>query len=199
MIASLLAWLIRLFAGLRVLRISSSEKEKLIFIARHQSHFDTLAIWASLPPRHRKKIRPVAALDYWGKTKVHHWFSTKVLNAILISRKGRSAEHRHPLDPLREALEAGSHLLVFPEGTRRSDSEVGPLKPGIHHLMKMVPEARCLPVRLDNLSRVLPKGEALPLPLIARIEAGEAIALSPDESKEEFLQRCQAAISLPQE
>lgn len=168
-----------------------------IFFARHQSHFDTLTIWAALPLKHRRCLRPVAALDYWGTTALRRWFATRVMNAILIDRNARPTRGKHPLTPLLNALDAGYSILIFPEGTRVSNQYPSAFKSGIYHLARKVPLTHCLPLQLDNLGRILPKGEILPLPIIARLELMSPITLKEGESKAEFLARCADAATRP--
>jgi len=198
MIASIFATFIRLFTGVRLMHSSDLELSRKVFFSRHQSHFDTLIIWASLPAGHRKKLRPVAALDYWGATPLRKWFACSVLRSILIDRKARCSKTHHPLAPLREALDAGDSLLIFPEGTRSSQGEAGDFKSGLFHLTQRQEPINFLPLHLENLGRILPKGEFLPLPLMARLELRPALSLTEGEKRESFLTRCRDAALSPQ-
>ncbi|MFN2385345.1 MAG: hypothetical protein ABR576_03510 [Thermoanaerobaculia bacterium] len=51
-----------------------------------------------------------------------------------------------------------------------------------------------MPVYLENLNRILPKGEALPVPMLSRAIFGRPIRCAPDESKPAFLERARAAV-----
>ena len=55
-------------------------------------------------------------------------------------------------------LERGQSLVIFPEGTRGSGEEIAPFKSGLFHLARRFPEAELVPVYLDNLARIMPKG-----------------------------------------
>ena len=180
---------VRLFTGVRKARLEVGERGRVYF-ARHRSHLDTLVIWAALPTAERRNLRPVAALDYWGKTRPRRWFATQVLDAILVDREPKLGRGEHPLAEMDRALEAGSSLLIFPEGQRAP----GRFKSGIYHLMRRFPQVELIPVHLENLGRILPKGEFLPLPLIARAEFGTAIYYREEEGKVSFLERCEQAI-----
>jgi 1-acyl-sn-glycerol-3-phosphate acyltransferase len=192
MITSLAAIFIRLFTGATL--ISRTPRGPKIFYACHRSHFDTLVIWAALPPAERKRLRPLAALDYWGKSPLRRWFSVKVLNCILLERDGVTRAKGHPLQQIFDALESGDSILIFPEGTRTEGDTVAPFKPGLFHLARKKPEVSLIPIHLENLARILPKGELLPLPLIARISIKAPICLAKGELKPGFLNRAREAL-----
>ena len=92
--------------------------EQRIYFANHQSHADLVLIWAALPRDLRVLTRPIAARDYWTKTRFRQWITTEVFNAIYVSRE-RSAD-QDPLEPLIAALAQGDSIILFPEGTRGS-------------------------------------------------------------------------------
>ena len=163
MIAALLIGLTRFLVGGsgQWLGCAPSARQRIYF-ANHSSHLDTLILWAAMPPDLRRRVRPVAAADYWGKGAVQRHIALKVLNAVLIERNARGSD---PLEPLRDALAAGDSLIIFPEGTRAFARLPGAFKPGLYHLAKAFPEAELVPVFLDNLRRALPKGSFFPVPI----------------------------------
>lgn len=91
-------------------------------------------------------------------------------------------------------LRDGDSLIMFPEGTRGDGTVIGPFRSGLYHLAVAVPEAELVPVLLVNLNRVLPKGESIPVPVIARLTFGVPLALAPGESKSALLERARAAV-----
>lgn len=192
---SVIAWLVRLITGARLCPASASNHERSrIYFANHSSHLDTLVLWAALPSESRERLRPAAAADYWGRTALHRWLATRMLNAILIERQAPSKE-RDPIGCMVEVLGSGSDVLIFPEGTRQLDGVMGTFKPGLFHLAKRCPNVDLVPVHLENLCRILPKGEIFPLPLIAGARIGPPIScLGESESKPDFLQRAQSAV-----
>jgi 1-acyl-sn-glycerol-3-phosphate acyltransferase len=162
-----------------------------IYFANHSSHLDTILVWAAMPPDLRRKVRPVAAADYWGKGWLQRRIAVHTLNAVLIDRKTRSSD---PLEPLKRALAAGDSLIFFPEGTRGTGELPDPFKPGLYHLAKAYPEVDLVPVFLDNLRRALPKGSLVPVPLSCVARFGCPIRLETGEDKAAFLTRARDAV-----
>ena len=87
-----------------------------------------------------------------------------------------------------------SSVILFPEGTRGKGDEIGAFKSGIYHLVSKKPDLQCVPVYLENLNRVLPKGEILPLPILCNITLGAPLQRREGEKKTEFLQRLRDAV-----
>nr|WP_294847732.1 lysophospholipid acyltransferase family protein [uncultured Sphingomonas sp.] len=162
-----------------------------IYFANHSSHLDTILVWAAMPPDLRRKVRPVAAADYWGKGWLQRRIALNSLNAVLIDRQARASD---PLEPLKAALSSGDSLIIFPEGTRGTSELPGPFKPGLYHLAKAYPEVELVPVFLDNLRRAMPKGSLVPVPLSCVARFGCPIRLNEGESKPDFLTRARDAV-----
>lgn len=158
-----------------------------IYFANHSSHMDTLAIWAALPFQLRKRTRPVAARDYWGKG-VRRYIATKSLRAVLIDRV-REDPRSNPLEPMIEALREGDSLIIFPEGTRGEGVALKPFKSGLFYLASEFRNVQLVPVYLENLNRSMPKGALLPIPMTCIVNFGTPISLLSDETKANFLYR----------
>lgn len=165
-----------------------------VYFANHSSHLDAPVIWASLPPQVRARTRPVAARDYWDRG-VRRFVSQQWLHVVLVDR-ARTKDGPPPSAPMEEALRAGDSLILFPEGTRNVDPDAGLLgfKAGLYHLGRQFPAVELVPVYLANLSRILPKGELAPVPIIARVTFGAPVPVLPDDDKDRFLARARAAL-----
>ena len=192
--ARLLAFLTRLITGVRARWVGAAPNGvQRVYYANHSSHLDTLVIWASLPPSIRARTRPVAAADYWDRPGLRRWLAGAVLNALLVERAGGCGS-RDALRRIDAALAAGDSLILFPEGTRGDGSTVGDLKPGLYFVAHQRPTVELVPVYLQDLSRILPKGEVLPVPLLGSATFGAPLALTPGEDRHAFLQRARAAL-----
>ncbi len=193
-VAMLLAATARILSGATVRWINSQPDDcQRIYFANHTSHLDALVLWALLPPELRALTRPVAAKDYWEKGAVRRYLANRVFNALLIDRKEIKV-HQSPVDAMLRAMGDKYSLIVFPEGQRNTGEEIGEFKSGLYYLCKKRPELEAVPVHIDNLNRVLPRGEFLPVPLLSCITFGPPIWLEAGETKNEFLTRARGAV-----
>ena len=193
MFSRLLVFFVQVFLGAYPRWAGSKPtRRQRIYFANHSSHVDTVALWSALPPRLRKRTRPVAARDYWG-SGVRKFVAHQGFNAVLIERNREHCEG-DPLQPLYDALAAGESLIIFPEGTRNSEPQPLPFKSGLFHLATRFPDVELIPVYLDNARRSMPKGSLLPVPLICTVRFGPALASMPGESKDDFLKRARDAV-----
>ncbi|MBF8674408.1 MULTISPECIES: lysophospholipid acyltransferase family protein [Pseudomonas] len=199
MLANLTAYLItsaaRLITGARALWLGCTPLPvQRLYFANHSSHGDFVLLWASLPQTLRRRTRPVAGADYWAKPGIRDFLIRKVFNGVLIQRQ-RDEGQGNPLQPVLDAVAQGDSLIFFPEGTRNlSDEPLLPLRSGLYHLAAAHPQVELVPVWIANLNRVMPKGRALPLPLLCTLSFGEPLHLQADESKQAFLERAGQAL-----
>ncbi len=164
-----------------------------VYFANHTSHLDAVVIWSALPPEIRPLTRPVAAKDYWTSGPVRRYLARRVFNALLIDRTEIKV-HQSPVDLMIRAIGHKFSLIVFPEGGRSSGPEVGPFKSGLYYLSKKRPDLELIPVYLDNMNRILPRGEVLPVPLLTSVSFGPPMWLEHKEPKAEFLHRAREAV-----
>lgn len=165
-----------------------------IYYGNHTSNGDFVLIWTSLPHDIRKRTRPVAASDYWFKSKIRRFIAESVINAVLIDRNPETRSE-DPVALMGEALDAGSSLIIFPEGLRnQTEEKLLPFKTGLYHALKDRREVEIVPTWIENLNRVLPKGTLLPIPLICTVTFGAPLRLEAGESKEAFLERAHGAL-----
>lgn len=161
-----------LFIGLRVRgREHLRETAPFILIANHSSHLDTMSLLSLFPLLRLRSIRPVAAADYFERNRFVSLLTKTLFNILPIARKKITAEN-NPLRRMREAIEAGDSILIFPEGTRGSGPEMGGFRSGVAHLIEKMPGVRVVPAYLVNMGRSLPKGEFIPVPFFCEIRIG---------------------------
>jgi len=164
-----------------------------IYYANHNSHVDFVLLWAVLPDVVRRRTRPVAARDYWDREGVRGYLIHRVFRGVLVERGG-DPKVNDPLVPVMAALDEQHSVIIFPEGTRNTGEGMLPFKSGIYHLARQRPDVELVPVWIENLNRVMPKGQLLPVPLLCSVRFGFPIALRDGEEKATFLTRTRQAI-----
>jgi len=194
LVARSLRDLIRLLTGARALwRGAEPSAARRVYFANHASHGDFVLIWSSLPRLLRAATRPVAAAEYWSRGAIRRYLIGRVFHGVLVERDAATRCH-DPLQTMCEALDAGASLILFPEGTRNQGEGLLPFKSGLYHLARLRPEVEFVPVWIDNLKRVMPKGHGIPLPLLCTVTFGPPLRLAAGEDKAAFLDRSRRAL-----
>lgn len=191
---AVLALLARFLSGASIRWVDSQPDTcQRVYFANHTSHLDAIVLWSALPAAVRTLTRPVAAKDYWMAGRIRRYLATRVFNALLIDRTEIKV-HQSPVDVMIREIGQSHSLIVFPEGGRNSGEEIGEFKSGMYYLCKKRPELELIPVHIDNMNRILPRGEVLPVPLLTCITFGPPMWLEAGEPKHEFLNRAREAV-----
>ncbi len=191
---AILALLARFFSGASIRWIDCQPDTcQRVYFANHTSHLDAVVLWSALPPEVRCLTRPVAAKDYWTAGRIRRYLATRVFNALLIDRTEIKV-HQSPVDVMLREIGQTYSLIVFPEGGRTSGEEIGGFKSGLYYLCKKRPDLELIPVYIDNMNRILPRGEVLPVPLLTCITFGPPMWLEAGEPKADFLNRAREAV-----
>ncbi len=191
--ASFLALVAKVLSGARVRWIDSQPDPcQRVYFANHSSHLDALVLWACLPRELRQVTRAVAARDYWERGPVRRHIAQS-FNVLLIDRENIKV-HQSPVERMIREIGTRYSLIVFPEGGRTAGEDLGEFKSGLYYLAKKRPDLELIPVYMENLSRVLPRGEVLPVPLLSCITFGPPMWLEVGEPKTEFLVRARQAV-----
>lgn len=164
-----------------------------VYYANHSSHGDFFLVWISLPQDWRMLAQPVAGADYWLGSKLRAFIARRVFRVLLIERNNNPEQ---AIATMTEALQQGRSLIIFPEGTRNTgdDERLLPFKSGIYHLACQNPDIEFVPVWINNINRVLPKGKILPVPLLCDVRIGQALQKQDNESKQAFIERTRQAL-----
>lgn len=200
LVAALIIGFVRLLTGAQAFwRGGRPNAAQRIFFANHASHGDFVLLWASLPPWLRRHTRPVAGADYWNKSALRRFIGGRVFRAVLIDRERKvspsEARSPDPIEQMVAALANGDSLIIFPEGTRNTtDAVLLPFKSGLFHLAAQYPRAELVPVWINNLARVMPKGQLVPIPLLCTVTFGASLPRIDGEDKAAFLDRARAAM-----
>ena len=193
--ATSIAAFARLVTGVRgEWRGGAPDTRRRVYFANHRSHADFVLIWTVLPAPLRRVTRPVAGAEYWLKGGLRRFIGERVFRAVLIDRN-HASRNADPVAIMAAALDEQSSLILFPEGTRNtSDDPLLSFKSGLYHLARARPDVEFVPVWIENLSRVMPKGELVPVPLLCTVTLGAPIVLGADEDKTTFLDRSRNAL-----
>lgn len=193
--AGLITGFARLIAGAKARWVGCAPVPvQRIYFANHASHADFVLIWASLPPALRARTRPVAGGDYWEHGSLRRFVIHEVLRGVVIDRTGKPGS-ADPIDSMVAALRNGDSLILFPEGTRNTTDEILlPFRSGLYRVACRVPEVELVPVWMENLGRLLPKGEVVPVPMLCSVSFGQPIRVAAGEDKTAFLSRARQAL-----
>ncbi len=193
--SGLLAGLFRLVTGVRPIWAGTGPSlRQRIYFANHTSHGDFILVSSCLPARLRRRTRAVAAADYWGRSRLRRFVAEDMLSSVLVERSWPERQN-DPVQVMLSTLRQGHSLIIFPEGTRNMGEE--PLlrfRSGLYHLAAARTDVEFVPCWIENMSRVLPKGEFLPVPLLCRVVFGPALPIVEGEDRHSFLARARAAL-----
>src|SRR5713226_1441706 len=138
----------------------------LVIVSNHCSHLDTLCLLAALPLRKLHRTFPAAAADYFFQSVPRLWIAAVVVNALPFARQ---TQVRQSLTLCQEVLaNAGTILIIFPEGTRSTTGEVGEFKSGIGALVAGQ-DVAVVPCFIDGSFQAWPKGKRFPRPRKVRL------------------------------
>lgn len=113
-----------------------------LIVANHQSQWETIAFLIMVPNVAIVAKRELLAIPVMG------WF-LRNSPMIIIDRDSGGAALRHMLTEARSALAQGRHVLIFPEGSRRSAGSPVEFKRGIELLYGQL-GVQVLPVALNS-------------------------------------------------
>jgi 1-acyl-sn-glycerol-3-phosphate acyltransferase len=163
---------VRLLCGVHV--VGSHHLRRLnqfVVIANHNSHLDVFLLFYLLALRDVPVTRPVAEETYFARLRIVQALVRFLFDPVWI-RRGDLDRCRDPLAGLKDLLNSGCNLIIFPEGTRGRPGELLPFKSGIGRLVSHYPDIPIVPIFLSGPERVLPKGCTLPLPFWTHILIG---------------------------
>lgn len=143
-----------------------------ILVANHNSHLDTMVMMTLFPWQLQKSMRPVAAADYFLRTKMRAWFARHIIKIIPIQRVSAT---KNPFVEIQAALDAKQIVIFYPEGSRGEPEKMGDIKKGIAYLAKQNPATPIFPIFMYGLGKALPKNESLLVPFVIDVVVGEPI------------------------
>ena len=153
--------------------------EQFVLASNHNSHADAVTLMSAIPPKMLAKTHPIAAADYFGRNKFVSFISWLFINLILIPRKRASEEgDDDPIKIMDKALKKGKSIILFPEGSRGDAGKLQPFKKGIGLLMEKNSSIPIIPIYMEGIGRVLPKGNKIMLPSLTKIYVGDPVDIN---------------------
>ena len=143
--------------------------EQCILVANHNSHLDVLLLFHVLPARRIRYTHPVAAYEYFSRSRVVLWVAEHLLRPVWIVRGDTAGD---PLEEMGRRLAQGHSIVIFPEGTRGQGGKLARFKSGVGRLAEGFPGVPIVPVFLSGPERALPKNQSLAIPLWNHVTVG---------------------------
>lgn len=146
-----------------------------VMVANHSSHLDAMMMVSVQRWRLRDRVFPLAAGDFFFETPAMATFAMFCINALPLWRRNCG---RHVLGELRRRLiTEPCAFVLFPEGTRSPDGQMGAFKAGLGMLVAET-NVPVLPCRISGASRALPRGKWCPRPNHITLKVGNPITFS---------------------
>lgn len=168
------------------------ETSPLIFTPNHHSHLDTIVMAVSVPEPWRSKLVVAAAADYFFDKRWKAALAALSLNAIPIDREmtGRKSS-----DMIKELIEDGWSLVIYPEGGRSPDGWGQDFKGGAAYLSSRT-GTPVVPVFIDGTGALFGKGMKRPKFGKTKVVFGHPMAPKDGENTRRYSQRIQDAVTL---
>jgi len=167
-------WFLKLIVGVTFDKAKFLlDEDQFIIVANHNSHLDTMTLLSSLPSKIIHKVKPVAAGDYFGKTKLKGRLTSFFVNALLIKRGiVKNNSENSPINMMLKELDNGYSLIIFPEGSRGEPEKEQPLKRGVGILLSQRPEIKFVPAYMKGMGKAMPKDDSLIVPFNSTLTYG---------------------------
>jgi len=160
----------------------------VVFAANHQSHMDVPVILAALPGRWRARVAPAMAKEFfkahffpagftWRErftNTLNYHLAAFYFNAFPLPQ--REAGARQTLQYIGELTVEGWSILIFPEGQRSSSGDIKPFRGGIGMIASRL-DVPIVPVRIDDVDKLLPVGSSFVRPGRVRVAFGAPLRL----------------------
>jgi 1-acyl-sn-glycerol-3-phosphate acyltransferase len=154
-----------LLAGIRV-KVNGTEniprERSAVYIANHQSHFDILALYASLPIQFRWMAKQeLFDIPLFGMAMRRSGY-------IAIDRSDRRKSMQSMIAAA-QRIQHGTSVIVFPEGTRTNDGRLQSFKKG-GFMIALKAQAPLVPVAINGSFALLPRGRTAIRPGLIEID-----------------------------
>jgi long-chain acyl-CoA synthetase len=196
----------------RIARIDAGGLDRLalvrppvLFAANHQSHLDTAVILAALPSRWRRRLATAMAREYFAPhfhpadhPLGRRWFNRLLYGLAVAVFHGFPLPQREPgtRETMRQVgalVDAGWSILIYPEGRRYQDGEIGTFQAGVGMLAERL-RLPVLPIWIAGTGRVMPPGPLGIRPGPVRLRMGLPMMPNEGEGASAFARRVESEI-----
>lgn len=166
----------------------------VVLVANHASHLDTPAILRAMPAAWRDRTLVAAAADHFYVRRSVAGSVALLLNTVPVSRRGGGAD---ALEHVQDLVAEGWNVLIYAEGTRSRDGNIGKLRSGAA-LIAQQQGIPIVPVHVTGTHAAMPPDASWPRRLQGRlfsrrhkveVSFGPPVEPSPDESAAEMMRR----------
>jgi 1-acyl-sn-glycerol-3-phosphate acyltransferase len=184
--------LLRLFCRLDVESAPALSELRggFVLVANHASHLDCPVLLRALPAEIRARTRVAAAADYFYRGRLRAAAVTAALGTVPIERRGNAAAG---LAALHDVLISGGVVMIFPEGTRARDGQIGRFRCGAARLA-ITAGLPVVPAAMGGLHELLPPGARRPRRGAAVVRFGDPMRAARGECAKTFTTRLEKAV-----
>jgi len=142
-----------------------------LIVANHCSHLDALTLLAAFPLGRVNHVRSLCAKDYFFSNGLRQAIAFLLGNTIPMDRDRYDAR---AIDFCRRRIEAGDNVILFPEGTRGTEGQLGEFKAGVG-LLATKYGWPILPAAIRGAGRCWRKGATFPRPGTIKVAFGRPV------------------------
>ena len=155
----------RLYFRVKKVGIENVPREGgVLLIANHSSYLDPPLVGTTVS----RRIYYLAKEELF-RIPFFSWIISRI-GSIPVKRGGVD---RKAIERCRDLLSSGEVLLMFPEGTRSYDGEMGEVRHGAVMIASSVENLPIVPIYIDGSFRSLPRGRWMPLPVKITVKVGK--------------------------
>ena len=129
---------------------------------------------STLPESIRSKLLVAAAADkFYGSRKKRTWWYSLFHGTFPVHRGGGTKQLEYPM----ALFKKGWSILIYPEGGRSKSGQVQRFKHGVA-IMAMQCKVPVIPIYIEGLRNVMPKGQREPRPAAVSARIGKPVWLT---------------------